>query len=163
MQALYAAIRAGLQNQDGRARSAIASVYDSMPFEQLRPLLPAIYKAVVEPAPSGIMFADGIQTAGLKLLAKHHIEEGLAATVHYVRHMKPHASEHRVPEVLEILKNYGAHAQAFLPELRQTAEYFDHDEPDFPKHLSRQKAAAVREAIREIEASRVRPALVRIQ
>ncbi|HEX6813564.1 MAG TPA: DUF6288 domain-containing protein [Planctomycetota bacterium] len=162
-EALYAAIRAGLRNEDGRARSAIASVYDTMSFETLQPLLPAIHAAILEPAPSGIMFADGIQTAGLKLLARHRVAEGLAACVHYVRHMKQHGSEKRVPEVLQILLGYGAHAQPFIPELLRIADYFDNEEPDFPEQLSRRKAAAVRDAVRAIQASDARPTLISIQ
>lgn len=162
-EALFAAIRAGLRNEDGRARSAVATVYDWMSFETIEPLLPAILEAIMVPAPSGEMFADGVQTAGLQLLARHHVEEGLAACVHYVRHMKQHGSENRVPEVLQILLSYGAHAQAFLPELERTAAFFETEEPDFPKALSRKKAAAVREAIAAIRAAEARPALVRIR
>ncbi|MEO6594568.1 MAG: DUF6288 domain-containing protein [Planctomycetota bacterium] len=160
--ALYAAIRAGLQNEDGRARSAVGSIYEQMSFEMLEPLLPAIYQAIMEPAPSGIMFADGVRTAGLQILAKHHIEEGITACVYYVRHMKQHGSEKRVPEVLQILLGYGAHAQPNIPELERIADYFENDEQDFPKKLSQQKAEAVRDAIRTIRAATDRPALIRI-
>jgi hypothetical protein len=59
-QALYEAVRAGLDNEDGRARGALGSVYKNLTYEEIEPLLPAIYLAVIEPAPSGIMFADGI-------------------------------------------------------------------------------------------------------
>ncbi|MEZ5964409.1 MAG: DUF6288 domain-containing protein [Planctomycetota bacterium] len=162
-EALYAAIRAGLRNEDGRARSAIASVYDYMPFDQIEPLLPAIHAATMEPAPSGIMFADGIRTAGLKLLARHRVEEGIAACVHYLRHMKQHGSEKRVPEVLRILSEYGAHAQPMVPELLRIADYFEREERDFPKKLSRAKAKAVRDAARAIGEAQARPPLIRIR
>ncbi|QDV09389.1 hypothetical protein Poly30_49470 [Planctomycetes bacterium Poly30] len=158
--ALGTAIRAGLQNQDGRARSAVGSIYESLPFEWIEPLLPAIFEATMEPAPSGIMFADGVRTSGLNLLAKHHIEEGMEACVHYVRYQKQHASEKRTPDVLKILDTYGAHAQRFIPELEEIALYFENDEADFPKTLSRGKAAAVREAIERIRASKSLPTLV---
>jgi hypothetical protein len=161
-QQLYAAIRVGLRNQDGHARSIVANAYDWMSFETIEPLLPAIYEAVQQPAPSGEMFADGVRLAGLKLLAKHHVEEGIQACVHYVRHMNPWESQLRVPQVLQILREYGAHAQPFVPELLLIAEYFERDEPDFPKQLSRQKAKAVRDAVAEIRAAVDRPALVRI-
>ncbi|HMQ21479.1 MAG TPA: DUF6288 domain-containing protein, partial [Planctomycetota bacterium] len=36
---LHAAIRAGLQNEDGRARSVTASVYELLSFDEVRPLL----------------------------------------------------------------------------------------------------------------------------
>ncbi len=161
--ALHAAIRAGLHNEDGRARSAVGSVYDTMSLESLKPLLPAILEATMESAPSGIMFADGVRMAGLKLLAKHHLLEGIAACAFYVRNMKQHGSETRVSEVLEILRSYGAHAQAVIPDLERTADFFETEETDFPKPLSRQKAAAVREAIRAIRATEERPTLIRMQ
>ncbi len=160
---LYAAIRAGLRNEDGRARSAVGSIYEMLPFETLKPLLPAIYEATMEPSPSGIMFADGVRVAGLKVLAKHRVKEGIGACVHYVRHQKQHASEHRVAKVLAILSSYGAHAKSGIPELLKTADYFENEEQDFPKRLSLQKAAAVRDAVREIRAAKERPTLIRIR
>lgn len=162
-EALYAAIRAGLQNEDGRARSAIASVYDWMSFETIQPLLPSILEAIMVQAPSGVMFADGIQVAGLELLARHRVEEGIAACVHFVRHMKQHGSEKRVPKVLEILRRYGAHAQPFVPELLRAAEFFEREEKDFPPKLGKQKAEAVRAAAAAILEDTARPTLVRIR
>lgn len=161
--ALHAAIRAGLRNQDGRARSAVANVYEQLSFETIEPLLPEIHAAIMESAPSGIMFADGVRVAGLKLLARHHVEEGIAACVHYIRHMNQHGSENRVPEVLAILRGYGAHAQAVVPELLRIADWFEREEQDFPKQLSRKKADAVRAACAAIRAAEERPQLIRIR
>ena len=62
---LYAAVRAGLRNEDGRARGSIASVYRLLSYEEIRSLLPAVHQAVIQPAPSGIMFADEIRVEGL--------------------------------------------------------------------------------------------------
>lgn len=162
MNKLYTAIRAGLLNEDGRARSAVGNIYEQLSFDSLEPLLPAIHQAIMVPSPSGIMFADGVRTAGLKLLAKHRVEEGIDACVHYVRYMKQHGSQKRVPEILEILKSYGAHAHRTIPRLEEIAVFFETDEQDFPKKLSLQKAASVREAIRAIEAATDRPTLIRI-
>ena len=162
-EALYAAVRAGLQNQDGRARGSIGSVYQLLSFEQLKPLLPAIHRAVMEPAPSGIMFADGIRMEGMKLLAKHRIEEGVDACVVYTRTQNPWASEKRTPQVMKILLGYGARAKPAIPKLREIADYFENGEPNFPKHLSRQKAENVRETIRAIEASTEYPELISIE
>ncbi len=163
LEALHAAIRSGLRNEDGRARSAVATVYDWMSFATIEPLLPAILEAIMQPPPSGEMFEDGVRTAGLKLLAKHHVEEGLAACVHYVRHMKQHGSEHRVPEVVQLLLAYGAHAQAHIPELLRIADYFENEERDFPKQLSQKKAQAVRDAVAAIRGAQDRPALIRMR
>jgi hypothetical protein len=156
------AIVHGLQNQDGHARSEISSVYRHLKYEELRPLLPAIYEAIVKPAPSGEMFADGVRINGLKVLAAHHIEEGMQACADYLRTQNPWASEHRTPEILEILQKYGAEAQRVVPHLQETASMFQQGETDFPKRLSEQKARAVREAIATIEASTVRPKLKRL-
>jgi len=162
-EALYTAVRAGLKNQDGRARGAIGSVYRNLSAEEIQPLLPAIYQAVVEPAPSGEMFADTIRVEGLRLLAKHRIEEGISACVKYTRDQNPWASEKRTPELMQILLSYGAHAKAVIPQLTRIADYFDKEEKNFPKHLMALKAKNVRETIAAIEASTDLPELVRIQ
>jgi hypothetical protein len=162
-QQLYRAVRAGLKNEDGRARSDFGSVYRNLSAEAIRPLLPAILQAVVEPAPSGEMFADGIRVEGLRVLARYRVEEGIRACVDYIRGQNPWASERRTPELTEILVSYGANAKSVVPELERIAADFADGEPDFPKNLSRQKAAAVREAIREIQASNDRPELIRIR
>lgn len=162
-QPLYAAVRAGLKNEDGYARSHFRSVYLNLSAEAIAPLFPAILEAVNEPAPSGEMFADGIRVEGLRVLAKHHVEEGLPAGVAYLRNQNPWASQERTPELLKILTSYGVHARGVLPELERLAADFADGEPDFPRQLSRQKAQAVRAAIRQIEESEDRPTLIRIQ
>ena len=162
-EALYKAVRAGLKNQDGRARGSIGSVYRNLSFEEIKPLLPAIYKAIVEPAPSGEMFADGIRVEGLRLLAKHRIEEGIRACVKYTRDQNPWDSQERTPELMKILVSYGSHAKLVIPELKKIADYFEKDEEDFPKNLMLVKAKSVRETIMAIEASTDAPELTRLQ
>ncbi len=102
-EALYTAVRAGLRNEDGRARGSIGSIYQNLSYEEIRPLLPAIHRAIIDPAPSGIMFADGIRMEGLRVLAKHRVRGGIEACVKYIRTQNPWASEKRTPEVLNIL------------------------------------------------------------
>lgn len=159
-EALFAAVRVGLANQDGRARGSIGSVYRNLTAAEIGPLLPAIHRAIVEPAPSGEMFADTIRVEGLRLLAKHRIAEGMPACVRYLRDQNPWSSENRTPELMTILAGYGAHAKAVIPELRAIADFFEHDEQDFPRHLSLVKAESVRGTIRAIEASEELPELV---
>ena len=161
-EALYEAVRVGLGNQDGRARGSIGSVYRNLTADEIQPLLPAIYRAIVEPAPSGEMFADTIRVEGLRVLAKHRIAEGMLACVRYTRDQNPWSSENRTPELMEILRSYGGNAKSVIPELNSIADYFEHDEPDFPRHLSLVKAQAVRETIRTIEAATDSPELVPI-
>ena len=160
---LRAAIARGLQNQDGHARSKVSGIYKRLTYDEIKPLLPAIYEAVVKPAPSGEMFADGVRLSGLKLLATHGIEEGIAATADYVLTQNPWASQERIKEILPMLLKYGAHAQVAIPKLREAIEYFEQREPDFPKKYSLQKAADVRETIAKIEASTERPELKRLR
>lgn len=162
-EALYKAVRAGLKNQDGRARGSIGSVYRNLSFDEIKPLLPAIYQAIIEPAPSGEMFADSIRVEGLRLLAKYRIEEGISACVNYTRDQNPWASEHRTPELMKILLSYGTHAKSVIPELTKIAHYFEKEEKDFPKELGIRKATCVRETIRAIEASTDSPQLIRIK
>ncbi|MFN0074953.1 MAG: DUF6288 domain-containing protein [Prosthecobacter sp.] len=161
--ALYKAVQAGLQNQDGRARGSIGSVYRNLSAEEIRPLLPAIHQAILEPAPSGEMFADTIRVEGLRLLAKHHIQEGIIACVNYTRDQNPWASQKRTPELMTILLTYGTHAKAVIPELIRLADYFEKEEKDFPKELMLMKANSVRETIRAIESSTDTPTLVRLE
>ncbi|KPJ74720.1 MAG: acetylesterase [Planctomycetes bacterium DG_20] len=160
---LAKAVRAGLQNEDGRARGSYGSVYANLSFEEVKPLLPAIHKAIVEPAPSGIMFADVIRLEGLRLLGKHRVKEGIDACVKYTRTQNPWASEKRTPELMKILLSYGARAKSAVPELKQIADGFDRGEKNFPRNLSLDKARVVRETIRAIEASREYPELMRIE
>ncbi|MFM8479302.1 MAG: DUF6288 domain-containing protein [Planctomycetaceae bacterium] len=160
---LRLAIAQGLKNEDGRARGEISEIYRRLGYTQIRPLLPAIFEAVKTPAPSGEMFADGVRLNGLKVLASHHIAEGMQATADYLRTQNPWASEHRTPEILGVLDAYGARAQTVVPHLEETAAMFDKGEINFPRNLSRQKAQAVREAIRKIKAAESRPELKSIR
>jgi hypothetical protein len=159
---LYAAVRAGLRNEDGRARGSIGSVYQNLSYDEIKPLLPAIQRAVVEPAPSGIMFADGIRIEGLRLLAKHRVRAGINACVDYVRTQNPWASEKRTPELMKILLVYGAHAKSAIPELEQIADSFDDGEVNFPRRLSLNKAKMIRETIASIQSSDDYPELLEI-
>ncbi len=162
-EALHKAVRAGLKNQDGRARGSIGSVYRNLSAEEIKPLLPAILQAAVEPAPSGEMFADEIRLAGLRVLAKHRIKEGIAACVNYTRDQNPWDSQERTPKLMEILLSYGTHAKSTIPELTRIADYFEKDEKDFPRELMLMKAKCVRETIRAIQASTDEPELIGIK
>ena len=157
---LMKAVRAGLLNEDGRARGSIGSVYENLTYDEIKPLLPAIHKAIIEPAPSGIMFADGIRMSGLELLTKYQINEGIELLVDYSRNQKKHASEKRILKVMEMLKAYEAHGKRVIPQLEAVANYFENEEKDFPHHLSLRKAEFVRETIASIEVSIDEPKLI---
>jgi len=160
---LCKAVIAGLQNQDGRARGEISSIYPQLSYEQVKPLLPAILQSIKEPAPSGEMFADEIRLEGLRLLARHRVKEGISVCVQYALDQNQWWSEGRTPQIMKILLSYGTHAKAVIPELTKIAHYFEKEEKDFPPDLMAMKAKCVRDTIAAIEASTDTPELIRIK
>ena len=160
---LLEAVKIGLKNDDGRARGAIGSIYKNLDFEELQPLLPAILEAIEEPAPSGIMFADGIRTAGLELFSQHKIAEGLPLCVDYIKNQKKHGSQKRITTLIKYVESYGGHAQKQIPKMKKIIEYFENEEEGFPKKLSMQKAQYLRESIERIQKSNLRPQLKYIE
>ncbi len=117
-EALHAAVLAGLRNEDGRARGSIESVYRNLDYDEIEPILPAIYQAVIEPAPSGIMFADGIRLSGLEILAKHRIEEGLPLCISLIDPDR-WGMGNRIKRCLNILRLYGGAARSQIPRIRE--------------------------------------------
>ena len=160
---LAEAIRAALQNEDGRARGSVASIYGKLSKDNIRNLLPAIHRAVVEPAPSGVMFSAQVRIEGLRVLADQRVKQGLEACVDYLANQNRWASEKRTPQILAILEQYGAAAQPFTGRLEEIAADFDDGEPDFPRRLSRDKAVMVREAIAKIKKFKDAPDLIEIR
>ena len=160
---LVQAVRIGLQNEDGRARGSFTSVYQNLTFDEIKPLLPAIHQAIVEKAPSGIMFASEIRMSGLELFAKHRVNEGIELLVDYAPNQKAHGSEKRIVNVMEMLKSYGAHAKRVIPQLEAAAIHFDKGELNYPRPLSQGKAKLIRETIQEIEAFTDKPELISIK
>ena len=115
---LMKAVRVGLQNEDGRARGSLATVYENLTYDEIKPLLPAIHQAIVEPAPSGIMFASGIRLSGVALLAKHRIREGMPLCIQ-IMEIDKWGKKNRITQCLKALETYGPAAKAVLPQLRQ--------------------------------------------
>lgn len=120
---LRKAVVAGLRNEDGRARSSYGGVYENLSFQEIQPILPAIYEAIITPAPSGEMFADGIRLAGLDLLARNHIKEGLPLCIS-VMETDRWGKQNRIAQCLKSLARYGAAAKPLLPQLRQMEKEF---------------------------------------
>ena len=110
------AVRAGLQNEDGRARGSYATVYDNLTFDEIEPLLPAILEAVVDRSPSGIMFSDNIRTKGLEILAKHHIAEAMPLCID-IMDIHRWNKFWRIYGCLKALEYYGGAAKPLLPRL----------------------------------------------
>ena len=159
---LLDAVRAGLTNQDGRARGSFASVYNKLTFEEIRPLLPAIRDAVAKSAPSGIMFASGIRNEGLRLLAKHNVEDGMYVGAAYLTDTwMDWGAGKRTPTILKYLVSYGANAQAIIPQLQAVIKMIEQDNTHRRK-ANLKTIPVIREAIEKIKASKHKPKLIRI-
>jgi hypothetical protein len=147
---LYAAVRSGLGNEDGRARASLSSVYMNLTYEEIEPLLPAIYQAAVESAPSGIMFADGIRLSGLEVLAKHQIEEAMPLCIELIE-LDRWGSGNRIARCLNALRLYGGSAKELLPKLEPLQEYLESRKAKGGKH--QQHWDLLQETIAEIESA----------
>lgn len=119
------AIREILTNENGWARSTVSWVYKEFTEDELKQMWGDIYRATKEIAPSGIMFASGVRMAGVKLMAEHRVKEGLDLTAWYVRNQKGHGTGARMPQILKVLLQYGAHAKSVIPELKTYAAYWE--------------------------------------
>jgi len=153
-QLLYPAIQSVLENDDGAARGSLGRIYDKLSDHDLAALLPAIVKAIRDLAPSNEMFGDGIRLAGLDLVSRLHLREGLPLCVSLIELNRWGAGK-RLPQCLECLARYGVHAKAVLPQLREMHRYLATTE--------RERMQILDKGIAEIEASTAAPALVDLQ
>lgn len=159
---LFTAVRDLIRVDDGRARGRVAALYTQLSFEELLPILPDILWAAENPSPSGIMFAAGIRDAGLKLLSENRVESGIPLLAQYARNQQQWGSQKRIVAIMSMLENYGAHAKAVLPELRELAE-FCRTEPGFPEWARKEKRTAVEDAIQRIETATEKPNLLKLE
>lgn len=114
---LLAAVKSILNNEDGRTRGHLSAFYKHLKEdEHLGLYLPLIIAATQEPAPSGVMFADGIRLAGLDFLSRMRISEGIPLCVQLIEPAR-WGKGNRVPRCLESLQRYGGNAKVVLPQL----------------------------------------------
>lgn len=144
---LNKAIVAGLKNDDGSSRSSVAKIYNKLTFEEIEPLLPAIYEATEERAPSGIMFLSGVRMSGLELLAKHKIKEGIPLCFK-VMAMDKWGKGSRISRCLNALGQYGGAAKSLLPELREVEKHLLKQKES---RLSKMQLEQVNRVIRKVE------------
>lgn len=135
-QLLYPAVQAVLENQDGEARGTLGRIYGKMTDRDVVALLPAIVKAIDKIAPSNEMFADGVRIAGLDLLSRLHIREGMALCVSVIEPNR-WGSGKRMPQCLEYLGRYGTNAKEVLPQLKAISR----GNPDIEKAIASINAA----------------------
>lgn len=158
-QLLYPAIQAVLQNDDSAARGSLSRIYGKLTDQDLVALLPAIVKAIEQLAPSNEMFGDGIRLAGLDLLSRLCIREGMPLCVSVIEPNRWGVGN-RLPKCLEYLARYGTHAQALLPRLQEMRQ-------DLVRSgrggRNGERVVLVDKAIAEIRASTASPTLVDIK
>ena len=120
--ALVAAVGGILANEDGRTRGLLTPVMKNLQDDaQLAAYLPAVLEVTRISAPSGIMFADGIRMAGLDLLSRMRIRDGMAFCVEQIDPLR-WGGPNRIPRCLAALKRYGANARPLLPQLKKLQE-----------------------------------------
>jgi hypothetical protein len=117
-QLLYPAIRSVLENEDSVARGSLQPIYGKLTDRDVVALLPSILKAIRDLAPSNEMFGDDIRLAGLDLVSRLHLREGMPLCVSVVE-LKRWGSDRRLKKGMECLARYGVHAKSVLPELRE--------------------------------------------
>ncbi len=134
---LFEVVKKLLKNDDGRARSCIASLYKQLSFEELKPIWPDIFEAARNQAPSGVMFASAIRLSSMKLFADNKVKEGLPLFFD-VMDIDKWGKNRRVMNLLTSLEAYGPEAtKLVLPQMKTLAEGLAaHREPRmFPGHL----------------------------
>lgn len=155
---LHPAVQSLLQNEDSVARASVKQTFDDLSDRDLVELLPAISQAVARPAPSNEMFGDGIRLAGLDLLSRLRIREGMALCVTLVEPDRWGAGN-RLKPCLDYLTRYGSHAKALLPQLQELRSHYTAQKRDAS---AAQRLKLVDHAIAKITASTATPTLVSV-
>lgn len=157
-QLLYPAIRALLQNEDSVPRASVGKVFDELTYPDLVELLPAIVTAIERIAPSNEMFGDGVRLAGLDLLSRLHVREGIPLCVSVIE-LNRWGAGNRLPKCLEYLGRYGVHAKGALPQLREMRQTL----AGAPRGGDVERVKLLDKAIATIESSTVSPTVLDIK
>jgi HEAT repeat protein len=150
---LYPAVRSVLENDDSVARGSLQPIYGKLTDRDLVALLPEIVKAVRDLAPSNEMFGDDIRLAGLDLVSRLHLREGMPLCLSVVE-LNRWVSGRRLEKGMECLARYGVHAKAVLPELREMRRCLSRNDKN---------GGLLDKAIAAIEAATDSPTLVDIK
>jgi iron-sulfur cluster repair protein YtfE (RIC family) len=110
------------------------------------------------------MFADGVRLAGLDLLSRLQIREGLDLCVTVIEPER-WGEKDRAATCLKFLQRYGTHAKAAVPKLLEIREYLvkvKRQKPealaDFDKALAAIRAASVTPGLVSVAEFKSRPA-----
>jgi len=122
-QQIYAVIRSVSVNPDSAARGCLRSTYELLTEEDMKALAPDVVESIRSMAPANTMFSKGVRLAGIKAMARLHIEEGIPLTLMMMQ-LKDWGKAYIVGESLEVLKQYRGSAKSILPELRKLEKEF---------------------------------------
>jgi HEAT repeat protein len=153
---LVPALRTLLAHEDSIPRGSVRSALPRLSDADILQLLPDVVRAVERAAPSNEMFANGVRIAGLDLLSRLHIEEGLALCI---TAMEPEnwGERERVISGLRFLVRYGTHAKSQLPKLQEIRRYLMEEKNRKAKDLEEMDALMA-----EIEKATETPTLVKV-
>lgn len=148
---LYAAIRDLLKNEDGRIRGLVAPLYTRLSPEDTAALMPDIVAAIRTPAPSGEMFAYGIRFAGLDLLSRLRIREGMPMSVDLMNEFRWGRDLSRC---IAVLARYGGAAKEMVPRVKEVRQTLVAKDKDWEKKDNdlRRDILALDKVIAQIEA-----------
>lgn len=102
------------------------------------------------------MFGDDIRLAGLDLVSRLHIREGIPLCVSVIE-LDRWGEGRRMTKCLEYLRRYGTHAKQVLPPLRTMRRYLIKKER---KKEQSDKVKLLDNAIAEIETSTASPRIL---
>lgn len=145
---LFQVIRSLLQNEDSSVRSSVVPVLNKLSDQELAMILPDIVVAIETMAPTNEMFGDDIRVAGLELLSRRKIREGMELCVSTIESRWGNDYQKR----LELLMRYGTNAKDVVPQLQEKRALND------PERI-----AKIDKAIAEIEASTDTPKLISLK
>jgi hypothetical protein len=157
---LHAAIKEVLANQDGRIRGLVAPMYPLLTPADAAALLPDIIAAIRTPAPSGEMFADGIRLAGVDLLARLRLRDGMAMAAGLIDPGR-WGLANRLSRCVATLSRYGGAAQEQIPRLREVRQVLIGKDQDWERKDNdrRRQIQVIDKLIAQIMADRTPPAL----
>lgn len=145
---LHQVMKAFLQNEDSVVRASIVPALEELSDRELALLLPDLIRAIESLAPTNEMWGDDIRLAGLDLLSRRKIREGMELCVSTLEWRWGNDHQKR----LEFLLRYGKHAKEVVPQLIQKLPT---NNPKAVKNINK--------AIAEIEAATDAPKLVTLK
>jgi hypothetical protein len=150
---LHLVMMSFLENDDSVVRASIIPALETLDDRDLSLLLPSLVKAIERPAPTNEMWSEDIRLAGLDILSRRHIREGMALCVSSIEWRW----EINVEQRMEFLLRYGQNARDVLPAIRKLVG--DIDQKGDSVDLSEERKFLTK-AIARIEASRKKPRLI---